>query len=120
MDIAKTMAEGGKEVVGALDKRIATSPTSSTCAAPSSPKSSAPRSTTSTRRSACTRWKSPNNLDTRIGRFEELLIGRAEAVTKEIETRSKSAADMLGARTEHLSGTIKTQRGEAAQAHRAG
>ena len=81
----------------------ATSPPSSTCAAPSSPTRSAPRSTTSTRRSASARMEVANNLDTRIGRFEELLVGRAETVTKEIETRSKAAADMLGARAEQLS-----------------
>ena len=56
-----------------------------------------------------------DNLDTRISRFEELLIGRAESVTKELEARSQSAADLLTTRTEHLSGTIRTSAGEAAR-----
>src|SRR4029079_18729589 len=36
-----------------------------------------------------------SHLDTRIGRFEELLVGRAEDVTAKIETRTKTAADAL-------------------------
>ena len=48
------------------------------------------------------------NLDTRIGRFEELLLGRAETVTREIETRSQSAAELLTSRMEQLSLAIRT------------
>jgi hypothetical protein len=51
-----------------------------------------------------------NNLDSRIGRFEELLIGRAETVTSQIETRSRAATDALNARLEQLSQAIKVNR----------
>jgi hypothetical protein len=54
-----------------------------------------------------------NNLDSRIGRFEELLVGRAETVTAQIETRSKAAADALNARLEQLSEVIKVNSAEA-------
>ena len=43
-----------------------------------------------------------NTLDTRIGRFEQLLVGRAEHVTEQIEVRTKAAADALNARMEQL------------------
>ena len=100
MDIAKTLAEGGKEVVAALDKRISDVTARHQYARRQARRdASAPRSTTSTRRSAPARIEVADNLDSRIGRFEELLVGRAEAVTKEIETRSKAAADLLSART---------------------
>ncbi|HET7912506.1 MAG TPA: negative regulator of septation ring formation, partial [Pseudolabrys sp.] len=54
-----------------------------------------------------------DNLDSRIGRFEELLVGRAETVTTQIETRSKAAADALNARLEQLSEVIKVNSAEA-------
>ena len=41
-----------------------------------------------------------NNLDSRIDRFEELLVNRAETVTTQIETRTRAAADALNARME--------------------
>jgi len=53
------------------------------------------------------------DLDTRIGKFEELLLGRAETVTREIETRSRTAAELLNSRMAHLSETIKSNAGEA-------
>ncbi|HUI94201.1 MAG TPA: hypothetical protein VLX44_00480, partial [Xanthobacteraceae bacterium] len=56
-----------------------------------------------------------HNLDTRIGKFEELLIGRAEAVTREIETKSRTAAELLAGRMDQLTAAIKTNSSEAAQ-----
>ncbi len=46
-------------------------------------------------------------LDTRISRFEELLVGRAEAVAEHIENRTKQAADAVHARMEQLTQSIK-------------
>ena len=54
-----------------------------------------------------------NNLDSRIGRFEDLLVGRAETVTTQIETRTRAAADALNARMEQLSQSIKSNASEA-------
>ena len=42
-----------------------------------------------------------------------MLLGRAEMVTREIETRSKAAAELLSARMEQLSSAITTNAGEA-------
>ena len=57
-----------------------------------------------------------NTLDSRIGHLEHLLVGRAEAVTQQIEARSRAAADLLNARLEELSESIKTNSGNAEQA----
>jgi hypothetical protein len=54
-----------------------------------------------------------NTLDTRIGRFEQLLVGRAEHVTEQIEVRTKAAADALNARMEQLASSIQTNSAEA-------
>ena len=116
MDIAKTMAEGGKEVVGALDKRIADVTAVINVRGAKLAESIGAKIDDIDKALGVHAMEVAENLDTRIGRFEELLIGRAETVTKEIETRSQSAADLLGARTEQLSGTIRTSAGEAAQA----
>src|SRR5262249_58221830 len=43
----------------------------------------------------------------------DLLIGRAESVAREIETRSKVAGEALGARVEHLTTSIKINADEA-------
>ena len=43
-------------------------------------------------------------------------MGRAEAVTQQIEVRSRAAADLLNARLEELSESIKTNSGNAEQA----
>ena len=39
--------------------------------------------------------KVANTLDSRIGHLEHLLVGRAEAVSQQIETRSRAAAELL-------------------------
>ncbi len=116
MDIAKTMAEGGKEVVGALDKRIADVTNVIDVRGAKLAESIGEKIDDIDKALGVHATEVANNLDTRIGRFEELLVGRAEAVTREIETRSQSAAELLAARTEHLSSAIKSSAGEAAQA----
>ena len=113
-DLATTLAEGGKEVVSALDKRI------SEVAGTINPRGSRSRrhDRRQDRRDRQDAWaRAPlevaNTLDSRIGRFEELLVGRAETVTTQIETRTKAAADALNARMEQLSQAIKINSGEA-------
>ncbi|HEY7246413.1 MAG TPA: hypothetical protein VH678_21275 [Xanthobacteraceae bacterium] len=115
-DIAKTMAEGGKEVVGALDKRIADVTNIINVRGARLAENIGAKIDDIDKALGVHAMEVANNLDTRIGRFEELLVGRAETVTKEIETRSQSAAELLVARTEHLSGAIRTSAGDAAQA----
>jgi Apolipoprotein A1/A4/E domain len=116
LDIAKTMAEGGKEVVGALDKRIADVTDVINVRGAKLAESIGEKIDDIDKALGVHAMEVANNLDTRIGRFEELLVGRAETVTGEIEARTQSAAELLAARTEHLSGAIKSSAGEAAQA----
>ena len=82
-------------------------------AATTSPRPSAPKPAKSTARSARRAQEVADHLDSRIGRFEELLVGRAETVTTQIETRTKAAADALNARMEELSEIIKVNTAEA-------
>src|SRR6185437_4417005 len=49
----------------------------------------------------------------RVGRFEDLLVGRAETVTNQLESRTKAAGDALHARLEELGQSIKTNSAEA-------
>ena len=116
LDIAKTMAEGGKEVVGALDKRIADVTDVINVRGAKLAESIGEKIDDIDKALGVHAMEVANNLDTRIGRFEELLVGRAETVTSEIEARTQSAAELLATRTEHLSGAIKSSAGEAAQA----
>jgi hypothetical protein len=57
-----------------------------------------------------------NTLDQRISQMENLLVGRAEAVTQQIEVRSRAAANLLSGRLEELSEAIKLNSGSAEQA----
>jgi hypothetical protein len=116
IDVAKTMAEGGKEVVGALDQRIADVTTVINVRGAKLAESIGVKIDDIDKALGVKAMEVADSLDTRISRFEELLIGRAETVTKEIEARSQSAADLLVARTEHLSGAIRTSAGDAARA----
>ena len=103
MDIAKTLAEGGKEVVTALDKRIS-DVTGVMNTRGSQARRDDRRQDRRNRQGARLprRARSPTRLDNRIGRFEQLLVGRAEHVTEQIEVRTKAAADALNARMEQL------------------
>ena len=89
------MADGGKEVVGALDKRIADVTAVINVRGAKLAESIGAKIDDIDKALGVSAMEVADNLDTRIGRFEELLIGRAESVTKEIEARSQSAADLL-------------------------
>ena len=109
--MAKTLGEGGEDMVGALDQRITEVTGTINRAATTSPTRIAAKAAeidTHARRAA--RSEVADHLDSRIGRFEELLVGRAEKVTNQIETRTKAAADALNARMEQLSQTHQDQR----------
>ena len=79
MDIAKTLAEGGKEVVAALDKRIADVTGVINARGAKLAESIGAKIDDIDKALGARAIEVANNLDTRIGRFEELLVGRAEA-----------------------------------------
>ena len=110
-DLAKTLTEGGKDVVSALDQRIGE--VAGTVRLRRRSSGSPRRKIGEIDQTLGTRaLEVANNLDSRIGRFEDLLIGRA-TVTSQIETRSKAAADALDAQFEQLSEVIKVNSAEA-------
>ncbi|MGH6771519.1 MAG: hypothetical protein ACRECO_21165 [Xanthobacteraceae bacterium] len=116
MDIAKTLADGGKEVVSALDKRISDVTAVINVRGAKLADALGAKIDDIDKALGQRAMEVAGNLDSRIGRFEELLIGRAEQVTQEIETRSKAAADILNARMEQLSSAIKTNTSDAERA----
>ena len=112
-DIARTVSEGGKEVVDALDKRI-TDVTGTIASRGAALADTIGAKIEDIDKALGSRaMEVANSLDSRIMRFEDLLIGRAETVTKEIETRTKNAADLLNARMEQLASSITTNAGAA-------
>jgi hypothetical protein len=113
LDVARTLAEGSKEVVSSLDRRISDVTTVINVRGAKLADALGAKIDDIDQALGNRATEVANNLDSRIGRFEELLLGRAEAVTKEIEVRSKAAADILGNRTEQLSHAIKTHTSEA-------
>jgi hypothetical protein len=111
--LSTTLTVGGKEVVGALDKRISdVTGTINTRGAEVADAISAKIAdmdkTLGTRA-----MEVADTLDGRISRFEELLVGRAVTVTDQIESRTKAAADTLNARMEQLSQAIKSNAADA-------
>ncbi len=113
MDIARTLSEGGKEVVATLDQRISDVTNVINVRGANLADTIGAKIDDIDKALGTRATEVANNLDARISRFEELLIGRAETVTREIETRSKSAADVLSARMEDLSQLIRTNSSEA-------
>ncbi len=59
--------------------------------------------------------RSPDNLDTRIARFENLLVDRAMLVTDQLVDRAKTAADLLEQRVQQMSTSISSQTNEASR-----
>jgi hypothetical protein len=116
LDVAKALADGSNEVIGALDRRISDVTTVINVRGAKLADALGAKIDDIDKIMGNRAMEVANNLDSRIGRFEELLLGRAEAVTKEIEVRSKAAADILGSRTEELSHAIRTRSSEAEQA----
>src|SRR5205807_3141398 len=111
MDIAKTMADGGKEVVSALDQRISDVTNVINVRGATLTETIGAKIDDIDRAIGTRAIEVANSMDMRISRFEELLLGRAEVVTKEIETRSQAAADTLGAAMDELTRAITTNTG---------
>ena len=116
MDIAKTLAEGGKEVVSALDKRIGDVTVTIDTRGAKLAETIGDKIGDIDQALGNRAMEVANTLDTRIGRFEQLLVGRAEHVTEQIEVRTKAAADVLNARMEQLASVIQTNSAEAERA----
>ena len=95
MDIAKTLAEGGKEVVTALDKRISDVTGLIDTRGAELATTLGAKIDDIDRMLGARAMEVANNLDTRIDRFEQLLVGRAEAVTEQLETRTRAAAEAI-------------------------
>jgi hypothetical protein len=108
MDIAKTLAEGGKEVINAVDRRV------NEIAAHIDSQGQKLADTVSERIASADKTlgegaqQVANTLDTRIEHLEQLLIGRAESVIREMDVQSHAAADLLNSRLVELSDSIKT------------
>jgi hypothetical protein len=113
MDIAKTLAEGGREVVAAVDKRV------SDVANVIDSRGQQLADIVSERVAAIDTTLGAgardvaNTLDGRITHLEQLLIGRTETVIREMDTRSRAAADLLNSRLVALSDAVKSHSAEA-------
>ena len=116
VDIAKTLAEGGKEVTSAVDKRIGevTTLIDSRAAKLSDVVGERIAKIDSTLGKGA--LEVANTLDGRISQLEQLLVGRAEAVVQQMETRSRAAADLLNSRMEQLTEAITTNSTSAERA----
>ena len=115
-DIAKTLAEGGKEVVSAVDKRISDVTTLIDTRAANLVDTVGERVAKIDATLGKGALEVANTLDGRIGQLEQLLIGRAEAVIHQMEVRSRGAADLLNARMEQLSESVKANSTSAERA----
>jgi hypothetical protein len=116
MDIARTLTEGGREVVNAVDKRIADVTSLIDARGAQLTETLSQRAAEIDQTIGGQAQHVANTLDARIGHLEHLLVGRTEAVVQQIEGRSRTAADLLNARLEQLSESIKTNSGNAEQA----
>jgi hypothetical protein len=113
MDIAKTLAEGGKEVVSAVDKRVTDIATMIDSRGQKLADSVGERIASIDKTLGVGAMQVAGTLDTRIEHLEQLLIGRAEAVIQEMDTRSRAAADVLNTRLTELSEAIKSSSSSA-------
>ena len=128
MDIARTLADGGKEVVGALDKRIDDITNTINTRGQRLAETIDTKVADIDRTLGNRATEVASTLDDRIVKFEELLVGRAEKLAEQVETRTRAAAGVLDAsndaiRTstdnlERMLMTVSSAVGEGAQAER--
>ncbi len=116
VDIAKALADGGKEVTAAVDKRISDVTTLIDARAVKLSDTLGERIAKIDSTLGQGALDVANTLDGRIGQLEQLLIGRADAVVHQLELTSRSAADLLNARMEQLSESIKSNSTSAERA----
>jgi len=108
MDIAKTLAEGGREVVNAVDRRVSEIAAHIDSQAQKLTDTVGERVANIDKSLGEGALQVANTLDTRIEHLEQLLVGRAEAVVREMDVQSRAAADLLQTRAVELSDSIKT------------
>jgi apolipoprotein A1/A4/E domain-containing protein len=116
LDIAKTLAEGGKEVVGVIEQRIGDIAATINARGTKVADALAAKTDEIDKTLGVRAMEIAGNLDARIGRFEELLVGRVETVASQIEVRGEAVSTAMTSRFEQLSHAIKTNTGEAEQA----
>jgi Apolipoprotein A1/A4/E domain len=115
LDIAKTLAEGGKEVVGALEQRVGDVAAAIHARGTQVAETLAAKTDEIDKTLGIRAMEVAGNLDARIGRFEELLVGRVETVASQIEVRGQAVSNAMTSRYEQLSHAIKTNTGAAEQ-----
>ena len=95
MDIARTLADGGKEVVSALDKRIDDITNTINTRGQRLAETIDAKVADIDRTLGNRATEVAGTLDDRIVKFEELLVGRAEKLAEQVETRTRAAAGVL-------------------------
>jgi hypothetical protein len=113
MDIAKTLAEGGKEVVTAVDKRVGDVANVIDSRGQMLAEMVGERVATIETTLGTGAKEVASALDDRITHLEQLLIGRTENVIREMDSHSRSAADLLNSRLVALSDAVKSNSAEA-------
>jgi hypothetical protein len=113
MDIAKTLAEGGKELVHAIDKRVTDVTTLIDSRGQKLADTVTERVANIDKTLGTGALQVAQTLDARIDHLEQLLVGRAETVIREMDTRSRAAADMLNSRLIELSDSVKSSSANA-------
>lgn len=102
MDIARTLADGGKEVVSALDKRIDDITNTINTRGQRLAETIDTKVGDIDRTLGNRALEVAGTLDDRIVKFEELLVGRAEKLAEQVETRTRAAAGLLDASSESI------------------
>lgn len=102
LDIARTLAEGGREVVNALDKRMEEIGGIITARGNQVADTLGGKVADIDRTLGARALEVAGTLDERVARFEHLLVGRAEKVTQEIEARGRAAAQALDQSNEQI------------------
>jgi hypothetical protein len=108
MDIARTLADGGKEVVSALDKRIEDITNTINTRGQRLAETIDAKVGEIDRTLGTRATEVAGTLDDRILKFEDLLVGRTERLAEQVETRTRAAAGLLDASSESIRTSTET------------
>jgi hypothetical protein len=106
MEIAKSVAGGGREIVAALDQRVETLNDAMNARAGQIADVLASKTEEIDRTLGTQATQVAANFDQRIDRFEALLVGRAEGVVSEIEARGLATANRLTATLQDITTSV--------------
>ncbi|MGZ5834841.1 MAG: apolipoprotein A-IV repeat region-like domain-containing protein [Xanthobacteraceae bacterium] len=106
MEIAKSVAGGGREIVAALDQRVETLNEAMNARAAQIAEVLASKTEDIDRTLGVQANQVAANFDQRIDRFEALLLGRAESVVSEIEARGLATANRLSATLQDITSNV--------------